>query len=42
MAGLIAAVRDDRIGGGDTVVFWHTGGAVALFAHRYAELFSRR
>lgn len=40
MAGLIAATRDGRFGAGDTVVFWHTGGAVALFAHRYAELFS--
>ena len=41
MAGLIAAVRDRRVGTDDTVVFWHTGGAVALFAHRYAEVFSR-
>jgi D-cysteine desulfhydrase family pyridoxal phosphate-dependent enzyme len=40
MAGLIGATRDGRFGAGDTVVFWHTGGAVALFAHRYAELFS--
>jgi 1-aminocyclopropane-1-carboxylate deaminase/D-cysteine desulfhydrase-like pyridoxal-dependent ACC family enzyme len=40
MAGLIGAAREGRFGGGDTVVFWHTGGAVALFAHRYAELFS--
>jgi D-cysteine desulfhydrase family pyridoxal phosphate-dependent enzyme len=40
MAGLIAATRAGRIGAGDTVVFWHTGGAVALFAHRYAEVFS--
>jgi D-cysteine desulfhydrase family pyridoxal phosphate-dependent enzyme len=40
MAGLIGAVREGRFGPGDTVVFWHTGGAVALFAHRYAELFS--
>jgi D-cysteine desulfhydrase family pyridoxal phosphate-dependent enzyme len=42
MAGLIAAARDGRFGDGDSVVFWHTGGAVALFAHRYAELFSGR
>jgi len=42
MAGLIAAVRERRLGGADTVVFWHTGGAIALFAHRYAELFSGR
>jgi D-cysteine desulfhydrase family pyridoxal phosphate-dependent enzyme len=40
MAGLIAAVREGRFGAGDTVVFWHTGGAVALFAHRYADVFS--
>ncbi|HEY4397927.1 MAG TPA: D-cysteine desulfhydrase family protein [Acidimicrobiia bacterium] len=40
MAGLIGAAREGRFGAGDTVVFWHTGGAVALFAHRYAELFS--
>jgi D-cysteine desulfhydrase family pyridoxal phosphate-dependent enzyme len=42
MAGLIAAVRERRLGGANTVVFWHTGGAIALFAHRYAELFSGR
>jgi D-cysteine desulfhydrase family pyridoxal phosphate-dependent enzyme len=40
MAGLIAAARAGRIGAGDAVVFWHTGGAVALFAHRYADVFS--
>jgi D-cysteine desulfhydrase family pyridoxal phosphate-dependent enzyme len=42
MAGLIGAAREGRFGPRDTVVFWHTGGAVALFAHRYAELFSGR
>jgi D-cysteine desulfhydrase family pyridoxal phosphate-dependent enzyme len=42
VAGLIAAAREGRLGAGDTVVFWHTGGTVALFAHRYAELFSGR
>jgi D-cysteine desulfhydrase family pyridoxal phosphate-dependent enzyme len=42
MAGLIGTAREGRFGPGDTVVFWHTGGAVALFAHRYAELFSGR
>ena len=42
MAGLIGATREGRFGAGDTVVFWHTGGAVALFARRYAELFSGR
>ncbi|HYU39228.1 MAG TPA: D-cysteine desulfhydrase family protein [Acidimicrobiia bacterium] len=41
MAGLIAATHGGRFGAGDTVVFWHTGGAVALFAHRYAAVFSR-
>jgi L-cysteate sulfo-lyase len=32
MAGLIAAVRDGRFDSSDTVLFWHTGGQVALFA----------
>ncbi len=36
MAGLVAAVRDGRLGGDGAVVFWHTGGAPALFADRYA------
>jgi L-cysteate sulfo-lyase len=40
MAGLVAAVRDGRITAGETVVFWHTGGAPALFAERYAPVFS--
>lgn len=40
MAGLIGAVRDGRITAADTVVFWHTGGAVALFAKRYADTFA--
>jgi 1-aminocyclopropane-1-carboxylate deaminase/D-cysteine desulfhydrase-like pyridoxal-dependent ACC family enzyme len=34
MAGLIAAARSGRIGG--TIVFWHTGGAPALFADEFA------
>lgn len=41
MAGLLAAVRDGRIGPAETVVFWHTGGAPALFAERYATTFGR-
>jgi 1-aminocyclopropane-1-carboxylate deaminase/D-cysteine desulfhydrase-like pyridoxal-dependent ACC family enzyme len=32
MAGLIAYVRDGRIPAGSTVLFWHTGGQVGLFA----------
>jgi len=32
MAGLVAYVRRQRFGDGQTVVFWHTGGQVALFA----------
>lgn len=35
MAGLIAAARDGRVSG--TVVFLHTGGAVALFADEFTE-----
>lgn len=34
-AGLLAGVRERRIQG--TVVFWHTGGAPALFAGEYAH-----
>jgi D-cysteine desulfhydrase family pyridoxal phosphate-dependent enzyme len=37
MAGLIAAVKDGRIEHASTVVFWHTGGAVALFADEFAD-----
>jgi D-cysteine desulfhydrase family pyridoxal phosphate-dependent enzyme len=40
MAGLIGWVRERRIGADDTVVFWHTGGTVALFAKQYAGVFS--
>jgi 1-aminocyclopropane-1-carboxylate deaminase/D-cysteine desulfhydrase-like pyridoxal-dependent ACC family enzyme len=32
MAGLIARVRDGRLGPDATVLFWHTGGQPALFA----------
>jgi L-cysteate sulfo-lyase len=32
MAGLIAYVRQQRFVSGQTVVFWHTGGQVGLFA----------
>ena len=32
MAGLIAYVRQRRFAGAQTVVFWHTGGQVGLFA----------
>ena len=40
MAGLIGWVREGKITADDTVVFWHTGGAVALFAKQYADVFS--
>jgi 1-aminocyclopropane-1-carboxylate deaminase/D-cysteine desulfhydrase-like pyridoxal-dependent ACC family enzyme len=39
MAGLIAHVRAGAIDPGDTIVFLHTGGTPALFAH--AEVLSR-
>jgi D-cysteine desulfhydrase family pyridoxal phosphate-dependent enzyme len=39
MAGLVAAVREGRIGEDETAVFWHTGGTPALFASRYAATF---
>ena len=32
MAGLIAYVRDQKFAPGQTVLFWHTGGQVGLFA----------
>jgi L-cysteate sulfo-lyase len=32
LAALIAYARDGRLRGGQTVLFWHTGGQVALFA----------
>ena len=32
LAGLLADVRSGEIAQGDTVLFWHTGGATALFA----------
>jgi len=41
MAGLIAAVRDGRLprqrGGGERIVFVHTGGLPAFFTARYAQ-----
>jgi len=40
MAGLFGWVREGRIAPSDTAVFWHTGGAVALFAKDYAEVLS--
>jgi D-cysteine desulfhydrase family pyridoxal phosphate-dependent enzyme len=39
MAALVTRVRDGRIGPHETVVFWHTGGAPALFDPRYAPCF---
>jgi D-cysteine desulfhydrase family pyridoxal phosphate-dependent enzyme len=36
MAGLVALIKQGRFGHDDTVVFWHTGGQPALFAHRAA------
>jgi D-cysteine desulfhydrase family pyridoxal phosphate-dependent enzyme len=35
MAALLSALRDGRIGAGESVVFWATGGSPALFARRY-------
>ena len=37
MAALVAWARDGRLGPSDTVVFWHTGGAPALFADGYRD-----
>ncbi len=35
MAALCTAIRAGRVGDGETVVFWSTGGSPALFARRY-------
>jgi 1-aminocyclopropane-1-carboxylate deaminase/D-cysteine desulfhydrase-like pyridoxal-dependent ACC family enzyme len=35
MAGLVAAAKSGQVRG--TVVFWHTGGAIALFADEFAD-----
>jgi len=35
MAALLDRLQDGRIRAGERVVFWHTGGAPALFANRY-------
>jgi 1-aminocyclopropane-1-carboxylate deaminase/D-cysteine desulfhydrase-like pyridoxal-dependent ACC family enzyme len=32
MAGLVSYVRQQRFTAGQTIVFWHTGGQVGLFA----------
>ncbi len=37
-AGLIGLIRDGFFHRDETVLFWHTGGAPALFAERYLEL----
>jgi 1-aminocyclopropane-1-carboxylate deaminase/D-cysteine desulfhydrase-like pyridoxal-dependent ACC family enzyme len=37
-AGLLARARQGLFAPGETVLFWHTGGAPALFADRYREL----
>ena len=39
MAALISAVREGRIAADETALFWHTGGAPALFSRRYADCF---
>ena len=40
MAALITRLADGRIDRAANVVFWHTGGAVALFSDRYADVLS--
>ena len=37
-AAMFTALRDGRVGIDDTVVFWATGGAPALFARRYESM----
>jgi D-cysteine desulfhydrase family pyridoxal phosphate-dependent enzyme len=38
-AGLIDLIREGNFKKDETVLFWHTGGTPALFAHQYADLF---
>src|SRR5262249_56459337 len=40
MAGLIGAVRERRFAPRETVVFWHTGCAVSMFARTSAQRFA--
>jgi 1-aminocyclopropane-1-carboxylate deaminase/D-cysteine desulfhydrase-like pyridoxal-dependent ACC family enzyme len=40
--GLVDLLRQGFFGRDQTVLFWHTGGAPALFADRYQGLFSKR
>ena len=40
MAALMTRANDGRLDPESTVVFWHTGGAVALFSERYADALS--
>jgi D-cysteine desulfhydrase len=37
MAGLIGWIREGRFRDGQSVLFWHTGGAPALFAGAFSE-----
>ena len=39
-AGLLDLIRKGHLKQDDTVLFWHTGGLPALFADRYADMFS--
>ena len=36
-AGMIGLIREGAFGSGERIVFWHTGGAAALFAPQYSE-----
>ena len=36
-AGLLDLIRQGFFRADETVLFWHTGGTPALFAHRYAR-----
>jgi D-cysteine desulfhydrase family pyridoxal phosphate-dependent enzyme len=41
MAALVDWLHDGRVSAGDTVLFWHTGGAPALFAGQYEDSLTR-
>ncbi|MFQ5410620.1 MAG: D-cysteine desulfhydrase family protein, partial [Anaerolineales bacterium] len=36
-AGMIGLIREGAFSSGERIIFWHTGGAAALFAPQYSE-----
>jgi 1-aminocyclopropane-1-carboxylate deaminase/D-cysteine desulfhydrase-like pyridoxal-dependent ACC family enzyme len=36
--GMLEMIREGKLGSGQKVLFWHTGGTPALFADKYKEI----